>query len=122
MRLHHIGLVFPSRVVAERVAWERFTEPSVLWQRVPAFACDCAFLPRRAWEALIELVVPDAGSRLAKYLATSPTALHHLAFRLNESEVPQEPLLFPTWATGANGLRVNFGVPHDGLLVEYVYL
>lgn len=119
MKLHHVGLVFPSRVDAERVAWERFSEGSVQWQRVPAFACDCAFLTRHVQ---IELIVPDPGSRLAKYLGTSPTALHHLAFWLHATETPPEPLLFPKWETGAFGLRVNFGVPHDGLLIEYVYL
>ena len=117
MRFHHAGLLFPSRIDAERMALERFGEGTVTWQRVSAFACECAFLSRHP---MIELVVPDAGSRLAKYLGTSPTVLHHLAYRLIENEPAPEPLMFPTWAAGANGLRVNFGVPHDGLLIEYI--
>lgn len=119
MKFHHVGLVFPSRIDAERVARERFGEGAVSWQRVPAFACDCTFL---AGHPMIELVVPDAGSRLAKYLGASPTALHHLAFSLAPFEPFPEPMMFATWAQGANGLLVNFGTPRDGLLIEYVYI
>src|SRR3990172_5523771 len=113
MRFHHVGLLFPSHDDAERIARERFGERSIQWQRVPAFSCDCAFLVRHV---LIELVVPDAESRLAKYRDTSPTALHHLAFWLQPNETPPEPgaLLFPIWALGANGMRVNFETPRDG--------
>ena len=87
------------------------------WERVEEFACTCAFLSHHP---AIEFVVPDEGSRLAKYISTSPTVLHHLAFAVENRYQIREPLMFPLWARGARNLTVNFAAPRDGILVEYV--
>ena len=73
---------------------------------------------------MIEFVVPEAESRLVKFLG-GKSILHHIAFAVEDVRNPlpfspgdlifDEPALAPV-----QGLLVNFLEPLEGLLVEVV--
>lgn len=118
-RFHHVGVLVRSEgeaLVALRAMTGSAPE-RLPFERVEAFQCRCAF-PTPG----IELVVPDPGSRLAKYLDRSETALHHIALLVPdiERDLWDHPRLFPEPAVGARGLLVNFLEPRAGVLVELV--
>ena len=72
---------------------------------------------------MIEFVVPEAESRLIKFLG-GQSVLHHIAFAVDDVRRPAPfspgELLFDEPAPAVRGLLVNFLKPHGGLLVELV--
>jgi len=122
MKFHHVGMVVRSVSVAENLCRQRLkdNEPLV-WGPVPAFQCSVAFSTRFA---MIEFVVPEAESRLVKFLG-GKSILHHIGFAVEDVRNPlpfspadlifDEPAIAPV-----QGLLVNFLNPLEGLLVEVV--
>jgi hypothetical protein len=122
MQFHHVGMVVRSVSVAENLCRERLrdSEPLV-WGPVPAFDCAVAFSTRFP---MIEFVVPEPPSRLAKFLG-GKSVLHHIAFAVEDirNPVPFSPLdlIFDAPAAApVQRLLVNFLRPLEGLLVEVV--
>ena len=122
MKFHHVGMVVRSVSVAENLCRQRLkdNEPLV-WGPVPAFQCSVAFSTRFA---MIEFVVPEAESRLVKFLG-GKSILHHIAFAVEDvrNPLPFSPadLIFDEPAVApVQGLLVNFLNPLEGLLVEVV--
>lgn len=121
MRFHHVGMVVQSVRSAEELCRERLNDDSPLaWGPVPAFQCSVAFSTRFP---MIEFVVPEAESRLVKFLG-GKSVLHHIAFAVEDVRRPAPfspgDLMFPEPAPAIRGLLVNFLKPLGGLLVEVV--
>jgi hypothetical protein len=72
---------------------------------------------------MIEFVVPEADSRLVRFLG-GKSVLHHIAFAVDDVRRPSpflpSELLFEEPAPAVRGLLVNFLKPRGGLLVEVV--
>jgi hypothetical protein len=122
MHFHHVGMVVRSVGVAENLCRERLkdNEPLV-WGPVPAFDCAVAFSTRFP---MIEFIVPEAASRLARFLG-GKSVLHHIAFAVEDvrNPLPFSPvdLIFDEPAAApVQRLLVNFLKPLEGLLVEVV--
>ena len=121
MRFHHVGLVVRSLSVANKLCQERLKdEAPLVWGPVPAFQCSCAFSTRFP---MIEFVLPEAESRLAKFLG-GKSVLHHVAFAVEDIRRPDPfsaaDFIFDEPAPAIRGLLVNFLKPFEGLLVELV--
>jgi hypothetical protein len=121
MRFHHVGLVVQSVSIANKLCQERLKDDAPLvWGPVPAFQCSCAFSTRFP---MIEFVVPEAESRLAKFLG-GKSVLHHVAFAVEDIRRPAPfsagDFIFDEPAPAIRGLLVNFLKPFEGLLVELV--
>lgn len=121
MRFHHVGLVVRSVDIADDLRQERLKDDApLIWEPVPAFQCSCAFSTRFP---MIEFVVPEAESRLAKFLG-GKSVLHHVAFAVENIRHPAPfspgDLIFDEPAPALRGLVVNFLKPYGGLLVELV--
>lgn len=121
MRFHHVGMVVHSLGTADELCRERLKDDAPLvWGPVPAFQCRVAFSTRFP---MIEFVVPDAESRLVKFLG-GKSVLHHIAFAVEDVRHPAPfspgDLLFEEPAPAVRGLLVNFLKPLGGLLVEVV--
>ena len=108
--------------VAESLCRERLkdSEP-LLWGPVPAFDCNVAFSTRFP---MIEFVVPEPASRLARFLG-GKSILHHIAFAVEDVRKPLpfsfHDLIFAEPAAApVQRLLVNFVKPFEGLLVEVV--
>lgn len=121
VRFHHVGMVVRSVSIADELCRERLRDDAPLaWGPVPAFQCLVAFSTRFP---MIEFVVPEAESRLVKFLGGT-SVLHHIAFAVDDvrraSPFSPGELLFAEPASAIRGLLVNFLKPHGGLLVELV--
>jgi hypothetical protein len=114
-------MVVHSLGTADELCRERLKDDAPLvWGPVPAFQCRVAFSTRFP---MIEFVVPDAESRLVKFLG-GKSVLHHIAFAVEDVRHPAPfspgDLLFEEPAPAVRGLLVNFLKPLGGLLVEVV--
>jgi len=121
MRFHHVGMVVRSVGIADDLCRERLKdETPLVWGPVPAFQCSVAFSTRFP---MIEFVVPEAESRLVKFLG-GQSILHHIAFAVEDVRRPApfspDDLIFEEPAPAVRGLLVNFLKPFEGLLVEVV--
>lgn len=121
MRFHHVGMVVQSVSIAEEFCRERLKDDAPLvWGPVPAFQCSVAFSARFP---MIEFVVPEPESRLAKFLG-GKSVLHHIAFAVEDTRRPAPfspgDLIFDEPVPAPWGLVVNFLKPVRGLLVELV--
>ena len=121
VRFHHVGMVVQSISIADELCRERLRDDAPLvWGPVPAFQCVVAFATRFP---MIEFVVPEADSRLVKFLGDK-SVLHHIAFAVDDVRRPSpfspSELLFDEPAPAIRGLLVNFLKPQGGLLVEVV--
>jgi hypothetical protein len=121
VRFHHVGMVVQSMSIADELCRDRLRDDAPLvWGPVPAFQCVVAFSTRFP---MIEFVVPEAESRLVKFLG-GKSVLHHVAFAVDDVRRPSpfspDELLFDEPAPAIRGLLVNFLKPHEGLLVELV--
>lgn len=121
MTFHHVGMVVRSIDIADELCRERLKDDArLVWGPVPAFQCLVAFSMRFP---MIEFVVPEAESKLVKFLG-GMSVLHHVAFAVDDIRhpVPFSPgdLIFDEPAPAVRGLMVNFLRPLDGLLVELV--
>ena len=114
-------MVVQSVSIAEELCRERLRDDAPLvWGPVPAFQCVVAFSTKFP---MIEFVVPEAESRLVKFLG-GKSVLHHIAFAVDDvrraSPFSPGELVFDEPASAVRGLLVNFLKPHSGLLVELV--
>jgi hypothetical protein len=121
LKFHHVGMVVRSLGIADELCRERLKDDAPLvWGPVAAFQCIVAFSTRFP---MIEFVVPEAESRLVKFLG-GKSVLHHIAFAVDDVRRPAPfslgDLLFDEPAPAVRGLLVNFLQPRDGLLVEVV--
>lgn len=121
MRLHHVGMVVRSVSVADELCRERLKDDArLVWEPVPAFQCFCAFSTRFP---LLEFIVPEAESKLVKFLG-GKSILHHIAFAVDDIRCPApfspDDLIFDEPAPAFRRLLVNFLKPLGGLLVEVV--
>ena len=122
MKFHHLGMVVRSVNVAEELCRHRLKDDKPLvWGPVPTFQCAVAFSTRFP---MIEFVVPEAESRLVKFLG-GKSILHHIAFAVEDvrNPLPFSPadLIYDEPAAApVQGLLVNFLQPLEGLLVEVV--
>jgi len=121
MRFHHVGMVVRSVALADELCRDRLKDDAPLvWEPVPAYECFCAFSTRFP---MIEFVVPEAESRLVRFLG-SKSVLHHIAFAVDDVRHPAPfspgDLIFDEPAPALRGLLVNFLKPLGGLLVEVV--
>jgi hypothetical protein len=114
-------MVVQSRGIADELCQERLKDDApLIWGPVPAFQFVVAFSTRFP---MIEFVVPEAESRLVKFLG-GKSVLHHIAFAVDDVRRPAPfspgDLLVDEPAPAVRGLLVNFLQPLDGLLVEVV--
>ena len=121
MRFHHVGMVVRSVSIANELCQERLKDNAPLvWGPVPAFQCFCAFSTKFP---MIEFVVPEAESKLVKFLG-GKSVLHHIAFAVENIRRPTPfsvgDFIFDEPAPAVRGLLVNFLKPFEGLLVELV--
>ena len=121
MRFHHVGMVVRSVSIANELCRERLKDDAPLvWGPVPAFQCFCAFSSKFP---MMEFVVPEAESRLVKFLG-GKSVLHHIAFAVENIRRPTPfsvgDFIFDEPACAIRGLLVNFLKPLEGLLVELV--
>ncbi len=121
MKFHHVGMVVRSVSIANELCRERLKDDAPLvWGPVPAFQCFCAFSTKFP---MIEFVVPEAESKLVKFLG-GKSVLHHIAFAVENIRRPTPfsvgDFIFDEPARAIRGLVVNFLKPLEGLLVELV--
>ena len=121
MRFHHVGMVVRSVSIANELCRERLKDDiPLVWGPVPAFQCFCAFSTEFP---MIEFVVPEAESKLVKFLG-GKSVLHHIAFAVENIRRPVPfsvgDFIFEEPAQAIRGLLVNFLRPFEGLLVELV--
>ena len=121
LKFHHVGMVVQSVSIANELCRERLKDDAPLvWGPVPAFQCVVAFSTRFP---MIEFVVPEAESKLVKFLG-GKSVLHHIAFAVENIRRPTPfsvaDFIFDEPAPAVRGLLVNFLKPLGGLLVELV--
>lgn len=121
MRFHHVGMIVRSVSIADELCRERLKDDiPLVWGPVPAFQCFCAFSARFP---MMEFIVPEAESRLAKFFG-GKSIIHHVAFAVDDIRHPAPfvpgDFIFEEPAPAVLGLLVNFLRPLEGLLVELV--
>ena len=126
IRLHHVGIVLPSR--------ERMDDFLKIFnfvidreEYVEAYHAQCVFTKHYDNETSLEFIIPDSGV-LTEYNA-GKGGLHHIALEVDDVEkVRQEyeeqgrKMLEENAVPGACGIIVNFLRPRygAGILVEFV--
>lgn len=125
-RLHHVGIVLPSR--------ERMNEFLQIFnyeidreEYVEAYHAQCVFTKHGDNETALEFVIPDSGV-LTEYNG-GKGGLHHVALEVDDVEATRREyeadgrkMLEESAAEGACGIIVNFLRPRygAGILVEFI--
>lgn len=126
LRMHHIGIIMPTKEKAERFL-EKFGLETDYLEYVDEYKADCLFTKHYPNETPIELIIPHGGV-LAEYNA-GKGGIHHIAFEVADVEAVRQEyemkgmqMLEEKGIDGAGGILVNFLRPRfgEGVLVEFV--
>lgn len=126
MRLHHVGVVVRDRRALDDLMGALGYQP-LYSGRMEEFGCECIFVGRPG-ETLIEYILPDPDSPLARF-NQGAGGIHHyaelvpdIAAKTRELESKGLKLLLPSPVRGAGNFVCNFLAPDQtmGVLIEYV--